>query len=179
MIASTLSRATSTTGALVVGGCVGVLLVCRTGLLPAFPAAVGLTVLAATDLATMRLPGHVMATTSNFMIMAGIADASRLHQVDRFLLATMAFAVVFICVGAVWAVTSGIGFGDVKLLAAASFVPAWINGAAVITLVALSSVVAASHVVFRRLNHPHEPMPGAIAFGPAVLVAWFLTTVMA
>jgi prepilin signal peptidase PulO-like enzyme (type II secretory pathway) len=169
----------STTVATIVGGLVGVLLVWRTGLLSAFPAAAGLTTLAAIDLETQRLPEHIVKRTALLMGTLGIMDVSRLHRPDRFATAYMTAMLIGFVAASVWITTSGIAFGDVKLLAIAAFVPAWIRGSAAITMVAIAFVTAAAYVVIRRLRLRGQILEPTIAFAPFILVGWVVAVVTA
>ena len=100
----------------------GVLLVWRTGLLSAAPASIGLTVLAASDMATRRVPRTIVAYTTACMLVAALVDAVRLSEMNRFLTALGLATLVGLVAGSVWLVSSGIAFGDVKLLTLAAFV---------------------------------------------------------
>ena len=157
-----------------VGGCVGVLLVWRTGLLSAAPAAMGLTMLAASDMATRRVPKTIVAHTTACMLAAALADAIRLSEMDRFLAALGLATLVGFVAGLAWLVSSGIAFGDVKLLALAAFVPAWLRGSAVVTVVAVAFLAAAVNVLVERLRHGHITAQATIAFGPPLLVGWLV-----
>ena len=76
--------------------------------------------------------------------------------------------------GAVWLVSSGIAFGDVKLLALAAFVPAWLRGSAVVTVIAVAFLVAAVYVLVERLRHGRITAKATMAFGPPLLVGWLV-----
>lgn len=150
------------------------LLVWRTGILSAAPAAIGLTMLAASDMATRRVPRAIVAQTTAWMLVAALVDAVRLSEPKRFLMALGVATLVGLVAALVWLVSSGIAFGDVKLLALAAFVPAWIRGSAVVTVVAVAFVAAAFYVLIERLQHGRIPAKATIAFGPPLLVGWLV-----
>ncbi len=150
------------------------LLVWRSGLLSAAPASIGLTMLAASDVATRRVPRTIVARTSASMLAAALVDAVRLSEPTRFLTALGLAALVGLVAGLVWLVSSGIAFGDVKLLALAAFVPAWLRGSAVVTVVAVAFLAAAVYVLIERLRHGHITAKATIAFGPPLLVGWLV-----
>jgi leader peptidase (prepilin peptidase) / N-methyltransferase len=153
---------------------VGVLLVWRTGLLSAAPASIGLTMLAASDMATRRVPRTIVAQTTACMLVAALVDALRLSEMSRFLTALGLATLVGLVAGSVWLVSSGIAFGDVKLLALASFVPGWLRGSAVVAVVAVSFLAAALYVLIERLRHGRIAAKATIAFGPPLLVGWLV-----
>ena len=152
----------------------GVLLVWRTGLLSAAPASIGLTMLAASDMATRRVPRTIVAQTSAWMLAAALLDAVRLSEPKRFLTAIVLATFVGLVAGLVWLISSGIGFGDVKLLALAAFVPAWLRGSAIATVVAVAFLAAAVHVLIERSRHDRIAAQATIAFGPPLLVGWLV-----
>ena len=147
------------------------LLVWRTGILSAAPTAIGLTMLAASDMATRRVPRTIVAQTTAWMLVAALVDAVRLSEPKRFLTALGLATLVGLVTGLVWLVSSGIAFGDVKLLALAAFVPAWIRGSAV---VAVAFLAAALYVLIERLRRGRITAKSTIAFGPPLLVGWLV-----
>lgn len=152
----------------------GVLLVWRTGLLSAAPASIGLTVLAASDMATRRVPRTIVAYTTACMLVAALVDAVRLSEMNRFLTALGLATLVGLVAGSVWLVSSGIAFGDVKLLTLAAFVPAWLRASAVVTVVAVAFLAAALYVLIERMQHGEITAKATIAFGPPLLVGWLV-----
>jgi leader peptidase (prepilin peptidase) / N-methyltransferase len=151
-----------------------VLLVWRTGLLSAAPAATGLTMLAALDMATRRVPRTIVAQTTACMLAAALVDAVRLSEPKRFLTAIVLAAFVGLVAGLVWLISSGIAFGDVKLLALAAFVPAWLRGSAIVTVVVVAFLAAAVYMLIERLQHGAITAKATIAFGPPLLVGWLV-----
>ena len=111
----------------IVGLAVGAVCVWRTGLLSAFPSALGLTVLAAADYSTRRVPRDTFAATAAATAGLAVLEAAVRADGERLLVASLVTAIVAMVAGAVWATTSGIAFGDVKLLTLAAFVPAWLR----------------------------------------------------
>jgi prepilin signal peptidase PulO-like enzyme (type II secretory pathway) len=134
----------------------------------------GLTMLAASDMATRRVPKTIVAHTTACMLVAALVDAVRLSEPKRFLTALMLAAFVGLVAGLVWLVSSDIAFGDVKLLALAAFVPAWLRGSAVVTVVAVAFLAAAVYVLVEHLRHGHITAQATIAFGPPLLVGWLV-----
>ena len=150
------------------------LLVWRTGLLSAAPAAIGLTMLAASDMATRRVPRTIVAQTTAWMLVGALVDAVRLSEMNRFLTALGVATLVGFVAGLAWLVSSGIAFGDVKLLALAAFVPAWLRASAVVTVVAVAFLAAVLYVLVERLQHGRITAKATIAFGPPLLVGWLV-----
>ena len=150
------------------------LLVWRTGLLSAAPAAIGLTMLAASDMATRRVPRTIVAQTTAWMLVGALVDAVRLSEPKRFLTALGVATLVGFVAGLAWLVSSGIAFGDVKLLALAAFVPAWLRASAVVTVVAVAFLAAVLYVLVERLQHGRITAKATIAFGPPLLVGWLV-----
>ena len=144
----------------------------QTGLLSAFPSGVGLTMLAASDFRSRRVPGEVFAATAAATAGLAVVDAMVHGNGGRLVAASTITAAVTLVVAAVWAATSGIAFGDVKLLALATFVPAWLRGTAVLTVVFVALMASVGMVVIERLRAGALTMKSSIAFGPPLLVGW-------
>lgn len=157
-----------------IGLCVGVVLTIRTGLLSALPSAIGLTVLAASDLETRRIPREIVAATALSAAGLGVVDAGRLGSVEPFLRATAFSALVGLVAALFWFASSGIAFGDVKLLTLAAFVPAWLRGSAVITMVFVALMAAAVLVVVERIRLGSLALKSTIPFGPPLLIGWLV-----
>ena len=67
-----------------------------------------------------------------------------------------------------------VAFGDVKLLALAAFVPAFLRGSAVITMVVVALLAATAMIVIERLRDGSLALRSTIAFGPPLLVGWLV-----
>jgi prepilin signal peptidase PulO-like enzyme (type II secretory pathway) len=68
-----------------------------------------------------------------------------------------------------WSLTRGIALGDVKLLALAAFVPAWLSARAVLVTIAAALVVG-----LRASRGRAIARTASIAFGPPLLVGWLV-----
>jgi leader peptidase (prepilin peptidase) / N-methyltransferase len=158
----------------IAGLTVGAACVWRTGLLSAFPSAFGLTMLAALDYSSRRVPRDVFAASAAATLALGVLDSAVRTNDNRLLAASLITAIVALVAGAIWAATSGIAFGDVKLLALAAFVPAWLRGSAVLTMVLVALVAAVGMVVVERLRAGALTMKSSIAFGPPLLIGWLV-----
>jgi hypothetical protein len=174
MTAAPLTQTVRFTRAEIAGLAVGAVCVWRTGLLAALPSAVGLTVLAASDFRTRRVSRDMFAATAAATIGLAIVDAALQVSGGRLVAASLITAAVALVAGTLWAATSGIAFGDVKLLALASFVPAWLRGSAVLTMVLVALVAAVGMVVVERLRAGALTMKATIAFGPPLLLGWLV-----
>lgn len=150
----------------------------HTSLASAAPAGLGLGFLASTDLANRRLPEGLMLATLTGSLAAGAFDASRLGNSYPFFRAWMIVGIVLLGVGILWAVTSGFAWGDVKLLALASFVPAFIAPHQVIVMLVAALLAAFVVVIGDRFRRPNPWQP-TIAFGPPVLVGWLVAVMFA
>lgn len=146
----------------------------RTGLLSAFPPGVGLTMLAASDFRSRRVPRKVFAASAAATFGLAVVDAAVHGNGSRIVAASTITAAVALVAGVVWAATSGIAFGDVKLLALATFVPAWLRAPAVLTMVFVALMAAVGMVVVDRIRMGELTMKSAIAFGPPLLVGWLV-----
>jgi hypothetical protein len=158
----------------ITGLAVGAVCVWRTGLLSAFPSAVGLTMLAASDYSTRRVPRKMFAATAAATAGFGVLDAAVSADGERLLVALLVTAIVALVAFAVWAATSGIAFGDVKLLTLAAFVPASLRGSAVLTMMLVALFAAVGIVVVERVRAGTLTMKSSIAFGPPLLVGWLV-----
>jgi hypothetical protein len=158
----------------IAGLAVGAVCVWRTGLLSAFPSALGLTMLASSDYSTRRIPRDVFAATAAATVGLGVLDAAVRSNGERLLAASLVTAIVALVAGAIWAATSGIAFGDVKLLTLAAFVPAWLRGPSVLTMMLVTLVAAAGMIVVERVRAGSLTMKSSIAFGPPLLVGWLV-----
>ena len=174
MIASTVTQTFRASSARIVGSCVGVLLVWRTGLLSAGPSAIGLTMLAASDLVTRALPRKIVRCTAICIVVAALLDAIRLSAWSRFTAASIVTLLVALVACVVWLVSSGVAFGDVKLLALAAFVPAWLRSDAVVTMIVVALLAAAGIVLVRATRSGRITATATIAFGPPLLVGWLV-----
>jgi hypothetical protein len=162
------------TGAGIVGLAVGAVCAWRTGLLVSFPSAVGMTVLAASDFRTRRVSRDMLAATAAATVGLAVVDAALQGSGTRLVSASLLTVVVALVAGTLWAATSGIAFGDVKLLALASFVPAWLGGSAVLTMVLVALIAAVGMVVVERVRVGGLTMKSSIAFGPPLLFGWLV-----
>jgi Type IV leader peptidase family len=174
MTATAPTQTVRFTKAGIVGLAVGAVCVRRTGLLPAFPSALGLTVLAASDYSTRRIPRDVFAATAAATVGLGVLDAAGRANGERLLAASLVTTIVAVVVGTIWAVTSGIAFGDVKLLTLAAFVPAWLRWSAVFTMMLVAVIAAVGMIVVERVRSGALTMKSSIAFGPPLLVGWLV-----
>ena len=174
MIVAADTQTSSSTRAGIVGGCVAVVIVWRTGLVSALPAAVGLTMLAASDWATRRVPRQIVVATAVAMLALAVLDAVRLNALDRLAIATVLAVVVGLTAGLAWYFTPGIAFGDVKLLALAAFVPAWLGASAVVTMIAVALLAALVAVGVERVRAGSISGHSTIAFGPPLLAGWLV-----
>jgi hypothetical protein len=174
MTAAAPTQTIRLTGAGIAGLAVGAVCVWRTGLLASFPSAIGLTMLAASDFRTRRVSRDMFAATAAGTIGLAIVDAAMQGSGSRLISASLITAAVALVAGTLWAATSGIAFGDVKLLALASFLPAWLRAAAVITMVLVALIAAVGMVVVERVRVGGLTMKSSIAFGPPLLVGWLV-----
>ena len=146
----------------------------RTGLLAALPSAVGLAVLAASDFRTRRVSREMFAATAAATVGLATVDSALQGSGARLVAALLITAAVALVAGTLWAATSGIAFGDVKLLSLASFVPAWLRASAVLTMVLVALTAAVGMVVVERVRVGGLTMKSSIAFGPPLLVGWLV-----
>lgn len=165
-------RTTWFSWSVLVGIAIGGACMWRTGLLSAFASAAGLLVLAVSDFRTRRIPRQVVAAAAAATF--GLADAVAHGAGARLVSAALITVAVALIAGAIWATTSGIGFGDVKLLTLAAFVPAWLRGTAVLTMVLVALIAALGMVGVERLRARALTMKSSIAFGPPLLVGWLV-----
>ena len=161
-------------GAGIVGLAVGAACAWRTGMFAAFPSAVGLTMLAASDFRTRRIPRDVFAATAASTIGFAAIDAAVHRNGDRLIIACLIASAVAVVAGAIWAATSGTAFGDVKLLTLAAFVPAWLRGSAVLTMILIALIAAVGMVIVERFRAGGLAMKSTIACGPPLLVGWLV-----
>jgi prepilin signal peptidase PulO-like enzyme (type II secretory pathway) len=144
------------------------------GVSAAIPAGFGLTILAATDLATRRLPSRLVFGTAVATGLFAARDASRSHSWTDFVIALAAAGATTIVAAVIWAVTSGIAFGDVKLLGVASFVPATVAPRLVLTMLFVALVASLFVVLAIRMRRTEAVKAASIAFAPPLLVGWFV-----
>jgi Flp pilus assembly protein protease CpaA len=156
-------------------GCsAAVLATMHSGRAAAAPAALGLTVLAATDLEERRLPSRIVSSTFAAILAAAVVDAERSGDWVRLAEAAAIACAVSLVALVIWASTSGIAFGDVKLLGVAAIVPALIAPRLVISMV-FAALVASLIVVFVGWFRTRGTTRNAsIAFGPPLLVGWLV-----
>lgn len=159
-------------------GCgVGSLAAWRTGLVAAVPVAVGLTALAVSDAASRRLPRRTFALTLKAALLVGITDVVRTGRaMDAFVALTMA-EMVGLGALALWAITGGIAFGDVKLIGLAALIPAWRSPQRIGTMLVVAITVSLCVVLVRWWRQGFAEPGGTIAFGPPVLVGWIAAAV--
>ena len=160
--------------AVVAGVCVGAVLTFRTGLLSALPSATGLTVLAASDVATRRIPRNIFAVAAVATVTFAVVDALRLSSTRGLLRGAMVTAVVAVVAAAIWLATTGIAFGDVKLLVLAAFVPGSLRGSAVVAMVLFALLAALTMIVIERIRLGSLALKSTIPFGPPLLVGWLV-----
>ena len=153
---------------------VGAVCVWRTGLLAAIPSALGLTMLAASDYRTRRVPREVIARAAIATVVLGVVDVATHADGQRLVYAVIITVLVALAAGLLWAATCGIAFGDVKLLTLAAFVPAWLRGSAVLTMVLVTLIAAVGMVIVARVRSGELTMKTSIAFGPPLLVGWLV-----
>jgi prepilin signal peptidase PulO-like enzyme (type II secretory pathway) len=146
----------------------------QSGLSAAVPTALGLTVLAATDLATRRLPARLVLGTAMTTLALATLDASHSHAWRHLLHGVVIAGATTTLAVVVWAVTSGIAFGDVKLLGLASFVPAMVAPHLVLTMLFVALVASLFVVLATRIRRTHAVKAASIAFAPPLLVGWFV-----
>jgi leader peptidase (prepilin peptidase)/N-methyltransferase len=172
------THATRTAGFTVcIGGCVAAVGLWQTGLLAAIPAATGLTVLAASDLATRRFSLTILRVASGLVIAALLIDTARHTAWHQLAIAATVTTLAAAALAGVWLGTRGIAFGDVLLTSFAVAVPAWLSPrAAVVTL--LVGVVAAALFVLGRRVCAEGGATGTVAFGPALLAGWVVAMVV-
>ena len=160
-------------------GCaVAVLADWHSGIAAAVPAALGLTALAATDMASRRLPSRIVLLTFLATVAVAAWDAGRTGKWFGFVQAGAVVGAVTIVSVLVWALTSGIAFGDVKLLGVASFIPALIAPHLVLSMVVVALLTSIVVIAIRRLRGCNISRTATIAFAPPLLVGW-LVAVMA
>jgi Type IV leader peptidase family len=174
MTAAAPAQTIRLTSAGITGLAAGAVCVWRTELLAALPSAVGLTMLAASDLRTRRVSQDMFAATAAATIGLAFVDAASQGSGTRLVAASLITAAVALVAGTIWATTSGIAFGDVKLVALASFVPAWLRGSAVLTMVLVALIAAAGMVVLERVRVGGLTMKSSIAFAPPLLLGWLV-----
>ena len=156
-------------------GCsAAVLATIHSGRAAAAPAALGLTVLAATDLAERRLPSWIVSVTFAAILAAALADAARLGEWTRLIEGAAIAGIVAVVSMVMWALTSGIAFGDVKLLGVAAIVPAVIAPRLIISMVFVALVTSLLVVGARWLRTRATPRNASIAFAPPLLVGWMV-----
>ena len=156
-------------------GCsAAVLATIHSGRAAAAPAAVGLTVLAATDLKERRLPSWIVGATFTAVMAAALVDAERSSEWMRLVEAAAVAGAVSVAALFLWAATSGIAFGDVKLLGVAAIVPALISPQLVVSMMfvaLLASVVVVCAGWLRTRGTTHN---ASIAFAPPLLLGWLV-----
>jgi prepilin signal peptidase PulO-like enzyme (type II secretory pathway) len=157
-----------------VSGCVALLAAWRTGLAIALPAGFGLTHLAATDLATRRVPRPTVRLTAAAIGAASLIDIARKRSAQNLLRALLLTLVVGLLAALAWSLTKGIALGDVKLLALAAFVPAWLSTRAVVVTIVAAWMAAAVVVGLRAAQGRDVARSASIAFGPPLLVGWLV-----
>lgn len=156
-------------------GCsAAVLATIHSGRAAAAPAALGLTVLAATDLAERRLPSWIVSVTFAAILAAALADAARLGEWTRLIEGAAIAGIVAVVSMVTWALTSGIAFGDVKLLSVAAIVPAVIAPRLIISMVFVALLTSLLVVGARWLRTRATPRTASIAFAPPLLVGWMV-----
>ena len=74
----------------------------------------------------------------------------------------------------IWALTSGIAFGDVKLLGLAAIVPALIAPRLIISMVFFALLASLFVVAKRWLRAQGTTHNASIAFAPPLLVGWLV-----
>lgn len=159
-------------------GCaVAVLAVWHSGIAAAVPAAFGLTALAVTDLASRRLPSRIVLSTFLATLAVAAWDAGRTGKWFGFIQAWAVVGAVTIGSLLVWALTSGIAFGDVKLLCVASFIPALIAPHLVLSMVAVALLASLVVIGIRRLRGHNVSRTATIAFAPPLLVGWLVAVI--
>lgn len=178
MSSGTGARALKIGTAGLLGCALSVLAVWHSGIAAAVPAAFGLTALAATDLASRRLPSRIVLSTFLATLAVAAWDASRTGNWFGFVQAWAVVGAVTIVSLLVWALTSGIAFGDVKLLGVASFIPALIAPHLVLSMVIVALLASLVVIGIRRLRGHNVSRSATIAFAPPLLVGW-LVAVMA
>lgn len=167
---------TAVTAALAVGA--GATGWAATGVIAAAPAGAGLTMCAASDLASNRFSLRVLGFSAGLVAFALTADATLGHSWDRLGLAAAGTAGVCVLLLTLWLSTSSFALGDVLLVAFTVFVPLYLSlvSAALAVLVAL--VAAAGYVVTRAaLRGPARST--RVPLGPALLVGWVCGVVIA
>ncbi len=156
------------------GSGVGALAAWRTGLVTAVPMAIGLTVLAVADHESRRLPREVFRWTTYGALLCAIVDVVRAGTgMPAVIALTLAEIVGFFAL-ALWAITGGIAFGDVKLITLAAVIPAWRSPQRIQVFVVAAVIVAFFIVVVRESRKGYLDTGDTIAFAPPILVGWIL-----
>ena len=156
-------------------GCsVAVLVTMHSGRIAAAPAALGLTVLAATDLRERRLPSWIVSATFAAVLVTAVVDAARLDAWTQLAEGAAIAGTVYLVSMVIWALTSGVAFGDVKLLGLAAIVPAVIAPRLIISMVFFALLAALVVVAKRWLRAQGSAHNASIAFAPPLLVGWLV-----
>jgi Flp pilus assembly protein protease CpaA len=156
-------------------GCsAAVLATMHSGRTAAAPAALGLTVLAATDLRERRLPSRIVSATFAAVLVTAVVDAARLDAWVQFAEGAAIAGTVSLVSMVIWAITSGIAFGDVKLLGLAAIVPALIAPRLIISMVFFALLASLFVVAKRWLRAQRTTHHASIAFAPPLLVGWLV-----
>ncbi len=153
---------------------VGAVCTWRTGVMAALPSAIGLTILAVSDFRTRRIPSGIFSWSAASVVVWAAIDASTSGEGRRFVIALVIALAVLVVTGALWTATAGIAFGDVKLLALASFVPAWLGGSAVVIMLLTSLLAATGMIAAERFRGRPLTMTSTIPFGPPLLAGWLV-----
>ncbi|MGQ0434998.1 MAG: hypothetical protein ACT452_21630 [Microthrixaceae bacterium] len=150
----------------------------QTGLIATVPAATGLTVLAASDLATRRFSLRSLQVVSALVVSGLLLDTARDSSWDRLAMATAVSGIVAVTVLALWIRTRGVAFGDVLLVTFSIAVPAWLSPRAAVLTVLVALVVAAAVVLVRPRGKSEGLATGTVALGPALLAGWVVAMVV-
>ena len=161
-------------------GCgVGSLAAWRTGLFAAIPVAIGLTALAVSDAESRRLPRRTFNRTVQATLVAAAIDVTLAGSGVDAVMALMMAELVAIAALAVWAITGGIAFGDVKLIGLAALIPAWRSPQRIGTLLVVAIIASLCVVLVRWRRQGYTEPGGTIAFGPPVLIGWIVASAVA
>jgi hypothetical protein len=161
-------------------GCgIGSLAAWRTGLFAAVPVAVGLTALAVSDAESRRLPRRTFNRTIQATLVAGAIDVARSGHGRDAVMALVLAELVAVTALALWAITGGIAFGDVKLIGLAALIPAWRSPQQIGTLLVVAIIASLGVVIVRWWRQGYAEPGGTIAFGPPVLIGWIVASAVA
>lgn len=155
-----------------VGLCAAVLAYWETGLIASVPAAVGLTVLATSDLTTHRFSLKTLGRAAALVVAGLVVDTARSSAWNRLVATVVVACIVGLSLLALWLSTGGVAFGDVLLLTFTVLVPAWLSPRAAGATVLVTLIVGGAVAMFQRHGRPADPPHATVALGPPLLAGW-------